>query len=441
MTERRNVLVILADQLQAFALGCTGHPDITTPNLDALARAGTHFTDAYVEYAVCTQYRGVLHTGRYGSQTGITNFGQGPAPGTECLAHALTAAGLHTSYVGKWHLYEFFDGPVRAEHRCGFERFIGNQSYNGYYEGTRFWNEDLVPVEFVGTHRTTATADTAIDRLRAISPDDDFAMFVSFLNPHYPLEPLDEYLDRYRDVEITLRPNVTPPEQVFTPTFSPESPRPVETDPNFARYGTSIELFWRFYAAMVSQLDHEVGRLLAELDALGRADDTLVIFTSDHGEMGGSHGRMNKRVWHEESTRVPFIVRSPGAATARIATPVSAGIDVWPTLIDWLGGDLDPSLPGGSLVPMIDAGAALPHHAVIAEMADDDGYVMVRDGEWKYVEAYDIDTPIALHHLGDDPYEQADVATTHSDQRARLAEIAGDWKRSIRSYETQMPRP
>lgn len=428
MSERRNVLVILADQLQAFALGCAGHPDIATPHLDALAAQGTHFTQAYVEYAVCTQYRGVLHTGRYGSQTGITDFGQGPTPGTECLAHALAGLGKHTSYVGKWHLYEFFDGPVRQEHRCGFEHFIGNQSFNGYYEGTRFWDEQLTPIDFVNIHRTTATADVAIDRLRAVPADDDFALLVSFLNPHYPLEPLDEYLAMYRDVDITLRPNVVPPARVFTPTFSPESPRPIEHDPNFHRYGHSIEAFWSFYAAMVSHLDHEVGRILAELDALGRADDTFVVFTSDHGEMGGSHGRMNKRVWQEESTRVPFIVRSPGAPPARIATPISAGIDVWPTLVDWLADAADPSLPGGSLMPMVAAGAPLPHHPVIAELAEPDGYVMVREGNWKHVESYETDIPIALHHLGDDPFEQTDVGGDHPDERLRLAALAADWR-------------
>ena len=428
MGERRNVLVILADQLQAFALGCTGHPDIATPNLDALAAQGTHFTDAYVEYAVCTQYRGVLHTGRFGSQTGITDLSQGPAPGTECLAHALAGLGKHTSYVGKWHLYEFFDGPVRPEHRCGFERFIGNQSYNGYHEGTRFWDEDLVPIEFVGTHRTTATADVAIDRLREIPAADDFALFVSFLNPHYPLEPLAEFEELYRSIDVTLRPNVTAPERVFTPTYSPESPRPVENDPNFHRYGRSIEDFWRYYAAMVSHLDREVGRLLAELDALGRSDDTLVIFTSDHGEMGGSHGRMNKRVWHEESTRVPFIVRSPGASPSRIGTPVSAGIDVWPTVVDWMGGTPNDQLPGGSLVPMIESGTARPHHPAVAELAEDGGYVMVRDGHWKYVEAYGETTPIALHHLGDDPYEQTSVVSDHPDARERMSTLAADWK-------------
>ena len=428
---RRNVLFLLADQPQAFALGCMGHPDITTPNLDALAAGGTLFTNAYVEYPVCTQYRGVLHTGRYGSQSGVTRFGQGPAPGTRCLADALGGHGLWTSYVGKWHLYEFFDAPVRAEQRCGFERFVGYQSHNAYRHGTRFWDEDLTPIELVGTHRTVATADLAIERLREIPDDRDFAMFVSFLSPHYPLEPLPGFEALYRDTEIALRPNVTPPEQVFTPTWSPRSPRPAETDPNFQRYGRSIEDFWRFYAAMVSMLDHEIGRVLAELRALGRDDETLIVFTSDHGEMGGSHGRMNKRVWHEESVRVPFIARSPGAPAATVATPVSAGIDVWPTLLDWLGGEREPRLPGRSLVPTIDAGADRAHPPVFAELTDDDGYVMVRGDRWKYVESFHDHSPIALHDLAADPYEQTNVMYDRADVAAELADHVRGWRATV----------
>ena len=428
---RRNVLFLLADQLQAWALGCMGHPDITTPNLDALAAGGTLFSDAYVEYPVCTQYRGVLHTGRYGSQSGITEFGQGPAPGTPCLADALRGMGLWTSYVGKWHLYEFFDAPVQPQQRCGFERFVGYQSYNSYLSGTRFWDEELTPIELVGTHRTVATADLAIERLREIPDDRDFAMFVSFLSPHYPLEPLPGFEAMYRGTDITLRPNVREPEQLFTPTWSPRSPRPIETDPNYQRYGRSIEDFWRFYAAMVSMLDHEIGRVLAELRALGRDDGTLVIFTSDHGEMGGSHGLMNKRVWHEESVRVPFLVRCPGAPAARIATPISAGVDVWPSLVDWLGGDPDPRLPGESLMEMVRGGAARDHHPAVAELAGDDGYVMVRDGDWKYVCAHADGTPIALHDVSGDPYEQENVLGDAPEVVERLAERVVSWRQTI----------
>lgn len=432
MTERRNVLFVLADQLQAWALGCMGHPDITTPNLDALAASGTVFTDAYVEFPVCTQYRGVLNTGRYASDSGVVNFGTGPTPGTRCLADALNDAGLWTSYVGKWHLYEFFDMAVLPEQRCGFERFSGYQSHNSYRSGIRFWDEDGGCREFVGGHRTVATADIAIERLREIPDDRDFALFVSFLSPHYPLEPSPGYEALYRGTDITLRPNVQPPEQVFTPTYSPASPQPFDGDPNFQRYGRSIEDFWRFYAAMVTQLDNEVGRILDELRSLGRHDDTLVIFTSDHGEMGGSHGRMNKYVWHEESVRVPFLVRSPGSPTGtRIGRPIAAGVDIWPTVLDWIGAPPESQLPGGSLVPMLDAGTGGTHHPAFAEATGDNGYVMVRDGDWKYVEAHTDDTVIALHDLGADPYELTDVAADHTDEVARLGALVRDWKASV----------
>lgn len=432
MSERRNLLFILADQLQAFALGVMGHGQIRTPNLDALAAGGTLFRNAYVEFPVCTQYRGALMTGRYGAQTGVTSFAVGPEPGTRCLADALNDHGLLTSYVGKWHLYEFFDMPVTPEQRCGFSRFLGYQSHNDYLNGVRFWDEDAQCREFVGGHRTRTTADLAIERLREVPADQDVALFVSFLSPHYPLQPDPGFEALYHDVEIELRENVRPPEQVFTPTYSPASPQPIETDPSYHRYGASIERFWQFYAAMVSQLDHEVGRILAELREQGRHDDTLVILTSDHGEMGGSHGRMNKGVWQEESTRVPMIVRSPGSpAGVTVETPVSAGIDIMPTMLDWLGAPEEDGAAGSSLIPMVENGADGDHPPVFSEMAGQQNWVMVRDGGWKYVATRDDATPIALHDLTTDPCELDNVLAEAPDALAELENHVADWRRTV----------
>jgi hypothetical protein len=111
--------------------------------------------------------------------------------------------GLWTSHVGTWHLYEFFDMPVKLDQRCGFERFIGYQSHNDHLDGIRFWAEDEVCREFVGGHRTRATI--AIERLREILTDRDFGFFVSFPSPHYPLQPHPAFEALHRDVDITLR--------------------------------------------------------------------------------------------------------------------------------------------------------------------------------------------------------------------------------------------
>ena len=433
MTDRRSVLFILADQLQAFALGCMGHPEIRTPNLDALAAGGALFRNAYVEFPVCTQYRGVLMTGRYGAETGITSFMQGPEPGTRCLADALNDHGLWTSYVGKWHLYEFFDMPVRPEQRCGFSRFVGYQSHNDYLDGVRFWDEDARCREFVGGHRTRATADIAIERLREIPSDRDFGLFVSFLSPHYPLQPDPAFEAMYRGIDISLRPNVATPEEVFTPTYSPASPRPIETDPNYHRYGRSLGLFWQQYAAMVSQLDHEVGRILGQLRSLGRNEETLVVFTSDHGEMGGSHAAMNKGRWEEESTRVPLIVRAPGApAAAAMSTPVAAGVDILPTVLDWVGAPAEPMASGASLMPMVRSGAEQTHHPVFSEMAGGSDWAMVRDGDWKFVASRRSGEPIALHNLVDDPYELDNrIVDDAADVRHDLQQCLDEWRSEV----------
>jgi arylsulfatase A-like enzyme len=433
MSDRRNVLFILADQLQAFALSCMGHAQIQTPNIDALAAGGALFRNAYVEFPVCTQYRGVLMTGCFGSESGVTEFAMGPDPETKCLADRLTDQGVWTSYVGKWHLYEFFDMAVKPEQRCGFDRFVGYQSYNDYLTGIRFWDENETCREFVGGHRTKATADIAIERMREIPDDRDFAMFVSFMSPHYPLQPDPGFEAMYRGVDIDLRDNVRPPAQVFTPTYSPQSPQPIENDPNFHRYGSSLGLFWQQYAAMVGQLDQEAGRLLDELESLGHLDDTLVIFTSDHGEMGGSHGFMNKGLWQEESSRVPMIVRSPGAPTgATIDTPVSAGVDILPTLLDWYGAPAEPTASGQSIAPMLASGKNGDHHPIFSEMGSGNDWTMIRDGRWKYVAGRDTGEPIALHDLDADPFELDNlVGDVAEPELAAVRVKLEDWRRDV----------
>ena len=315
MSHRRplNILFIFADQMHGFAMGCMGHPQVRTPYLDRLASEGVLFENTYSNAPMCTPFRGTLFTGRYPSQTGVRHNESAIPPNERTLAACLNEAGYRTSYVGKWHLGDKGNVWVRPELRAGFVDFLGYQCYNDYLEDVWFFDEDGRRIERAG-HRTDVTTDLAIERLERIAGR-PFAMFVSYQNPHYPLQPSPAYEGMYEGIAVERRPNAVEIDP-YTPTFSPPSPRPPELDPVYRKYGGDLDAYLRQYYAMITQLDANVGRLLAALDRLGLTENTAVIFTSDHGDMQGSHGLRNKGVPWEESTRIPLIIRAPGGRRA-----------------------------------------------------------------------------------------------------------------------------
>jgi len=429
-----NILYLFADQLQAFTLGCMGNRHIHTPNLDALAADGVLFRNTYSDSPVCTPFRGCLMTGQYPTQSGITGNGDGIRRGQRCIGHSLNDAGYRTSYVGKWHLGATGNVPIPPEGRAGFTDFIGYQCYNSFIDNVCFYDEKGTERRFE-KHRTNATTDLAIERLKKIQ-DDPFALFISYQNPHYPVEPNPEFAALYARADLPARENVDPETNPFTATWSPHSPRPVERDPNFQRYGRSLGEFRRLYYAMVAQLDHEVGRLIRYLKNQDLYEETLIIFTSDHGEMLGSHGRMNKGSPDEESARVPMIARAPSGLRGQIVdTPVSAGIDIWPTLVDCAGYDESSPLSGHSWKAALYEESPLVRPPVIAEHPWPSGphqgrsWVMVRDGDWKLVADKESLEVITIHNLAEDPCELHDLAGDAPDNvKASLLQHLKVWK-------------
>jgi len=436
VSEKPNILFLFADQLQAFCLGCYGNDEIHTPHLDALAADGVVFRNAYSDSPVCTPYRGCLFTGLYPHQSGVVKNSAALPSGERCLAHGLSDAGYRTSYVGKWHLGGAGNAPVPLEKRGGFERFIGYQCYNSFIDEVIFFDEDGSERRF-DIHRTAATTDLAIERLDEVKQD-PFALFVSYQNPHYPIEPSPEWVGFYAGRELAARPNVDSGTEPYTPTFSPPSPRPRERDPNFQRYGSRLAEFRRLYYSLVTQLDWEIGRLIRELKRLDLYEKTLIIFTSDHGEMLGSHGCMNKGLPEEESSRVPLIVRAPNGLRGEVVeTPVSAGVDIWPTLAECGRYQEEKELSGTSWYRSTQSTEALPRGPVFAEHpwqkkhrhVDREGtWLMVRDGDWKLVADRDSLEVVSIYNLAWDPYELQDLSREqHLPERERLLSYLRDW--------------
>ncbi len=426
---RPNLLYIFADQLNGFSLGCNGNPDARTPHLDALAARGTVLQNAYSCAPVCTPARITMWTGRYAGNLGtLTNDARIPA-GVPTMADAFRNAEYLTSYVGKWHIGGAGNVPVTGDLQGGFEAFAGFQCYNEFHKDVRFFDEQDQAIEFPGRHRTDATFDLAIERLRAAAKDGrPFLLCVSEQAPHYPCQPSEEFLAPFRGRQMSIRPNTAVGTDPYTPTYSPPSPKK-EEDPTFKAYGGDLQEYLRHYHAAVSQVDAGVGRLLTELETLGITENTIVIFSSDHGDMQGSHGLINKCVPYEESVRIPFLAAGPAIARGAVREDLIGTVDFFPTFAELCGVPLGPGVAGHSPADTLAGRKSVAAERIFSE--DQSGWAMVREGAWKLVADIRTDEPKQLYSLEKDPFEMDNLLgnSEASTVRNRLADALGGWRR------------
>lgn len=405
-----NILVIFSDQQHKYALGRVC-PQFITPNLDALADDGVLFTQGYSNNPVCGPYRGCLMTGLYTSHCRVYDNCMPLPDFAPALAEVMGGAGYETSFVGKWHLGGNGQGPIERELRGGFKRFIGYQCYNGfdprppYNNDVCFADEDNVE-HHLNEHRTDATTDIAIARLNDLSQaGKPFLMVVGYQAPHYPEQPSDEYARLYDGVVFDKTPDYQPVEP-YTPTFSPFSPRPFDACPDYQRYGGDMDEYQRLYAGLVSQVDAGVGRIVAELKRLKLYEDTLIVYTSDHGDMQGSHGLKNKCYPHEKSAGVPFIVRMPGGRRHEISPELISGVDIFPTALELAGIEPDFPLDGRSFAGYMRGDASSINDYIISEyVLGKLPWRMIRTPQYKLVVTMDDYRPISLFDMPADPWE------------------------------------
>ncbi len=353
-----NIVVIQADQLAADALGAYGNDVVSSPNIDRIADDGAVFDRAYCNSPLCAPSRASMMTGRLPSEIGCYDNGADFPASVPTFAHHLRTLGYHTALVGRMH----FIGP---DQHHGFEQRVTTDVYPADLDMVPDWDltssqrlpwyHEADPVFTAGACKATVQQDfddevafKALrhlnDRARAdrmLGRRTPFLMVASFIHPHDPYEPPREHWERYDGVGID-------------PPKHPEAP-PAKTDPHTHRLRAMCGFnrrqpdpaqtlrARRAYYAAVSYIDDHVGRILGRLDDLGLADDTVVIVTSDHGDMRGEKGLWFKMSPYEQSARVPLIVRGPERLVprGRFATPVSL-LDLMPTLRD-LAGDASES--------------------------------------------------------------------------------------------------
>ena len=419
-TSRPNIVVIVADDMGYADIGPYGSKDIPTPNLDALARDGVRFTDAYVSGPYCSPTRAGLLTGRYPQRFGheynlLPNFvaahSEAGLPLSEkTMADRLRAAGYSTALFGKWHLGS---APRFHPMERGFEEFFGfldgGHSYmsptvterNPLFDGRKHVAEPA--------YLTDVLADRAVEYINR-KRDKPYFLYLAFNAVHTPMEATEKYLKRFENIKDNRR---------------------------------------RTYAAMLSAMDDGIGKALDAID-----DNTLVFFFSDNGgptTAGGPNGSSNaplkgsKRTTWEGGVRVPFIVKWKGRipAGATYSRPVIQ-LDVLPTALAAAGIKLDANnkFDGVNLLPFISRrGSARPHDTLYWRTG---GMMAIRKGDWKLLRMTDAAyteqpyvigdlSALQLYNLSDDISEAKNLAAANP---KKVKELAADWIRWAKSLGT-----
>ena len=442
MAKSPNILLFMVDQLTSFALSAYGGTVCKTPNIDALAARGTVFDTAYCNYPLCAPSRFSMMSGRLPSRIGAYDNGAEFTAATPTFAHYLRSAGYYTCLSGKMH----FVGPDQYH---GFEDRLTTE----VYPADMGWTPDpQYQHDNTGEERPYVFGVSTIDGVKDAGPvarsmqmdyDEEvihqaeraiynhargadkrpFMMTVSLSHPHDPYVITRAYWDMYDDDDIDA-PYVAPiPVDQRDPhskslyyNYGQDACELTEQDYRNARRG---------YYAIMTYVDELFGRVINALEASGMADDTVVLFTSDHGDMLGERGMWYKKTLFDPAIQVPLILAMPGRAAGRASTPVSL-VDIFPTLLDIAGvpqAAIRTPLDGRSLLPALDG--TLPIAPIFVEHIDGGTAaprVCVREGDKKLVtsQAY----PTQFFDLGADPLELNDLAGQGHPDEARLTEMA-----------------
>ncbi|WP_068304580.1 alkaline phosphatase family protein [Pararhodobacter sp. CCB-MM2] len=491
MSAVRNILFIMVDQLRADYLSCAGHPHMKTPAIDALAARGLRFSRAYVQSPVCGPSRMSTYTGRYVASHGSSYNGIPLRVGEMGMGDHLRPLGLRTALVGKTHMTadragmerlgidQSSDKAVLAA-ECGFEPFErddglwpdeGNPvglAYNQWlkakgYDGDNPWHSHANAAKgeggevLSGWHMRNShlPADIAeedsetpymTDRAMAFiedAGDQPWCLHLSYIKPHWPYIAPAPYHDMYGP-EHVIPVNQSAAERA--------DPHPVhgafmqhEESVNFSREEVRQRVI-PAYMGLIAQIDDQIARLMAFLDARGLRDNTLIVFTSDHGDYLGDHWLGEKELFHEESAKVPLIVVDPrpeaDATRGQVDDALVEAIDLLPTFVEAAGGTVPTHiLEGRSLMPRLRGeGGQWRDYAIsqcdyafrgarktLGRAPSEAQAWMVCGQRWKYVH-YDGFAP-QLFDLENDPKEQHDLGTSpdHAAERAQMKEALFDW--------------
>ncbi len=413
-----NVLLVFADQMRAAAMGCMGNPQVKTPNLDRLAAGGALLSNCHSTDPVCTPFRAMMLTGRFGFHTGVMENDVALPFKEISLAEAFKGAGYATGFIGKWHLSAGRKAkpgtPEKAgfvppgEARQGFDFWRALECSHEYFD-TRYFADEPTPIPVHGYEPQVQT-DLAIGFIKE-HRGEPFCLVMSWGPPHNPYTPPKEW-DIYDPSQIKLRPNVP------------------EADAALARKQIAQ------YYGLVSSLDHQMGRLLDTLAELQIERDTIVVFTSDHGDMLESQGWTLKQKPWSEASNTPFILRYPAKVGAgRKRDLLLSTVDIMPTVLGMCGVKGPAAMDGVDLSPVLRGESGEEPESIFLYNQPHTGnnvgaswravrtkrylYAVTNAGDWLL---YDVlKDPYELHNLAGDPSVAPDVA--------HLRGLLTDWRR------------
>ncbi|MFU8849186.1 MAG: sulfatase-like hydrolase/transferase [Opitutales bacterium] len=427
---RPNIIFLFADDHGYCDVGAYGNDEVHTPNIDRLAREGTRFSHAYNmgswQPAVCIPSRTMLQTGQTLWNTRQYDAKQWVEDG-RFWSQLLSAAGYNTYMTGKWHVPGVHPDVVYHTVRnrrpgmpnqtpAGYERpSLPSQvdpwspydiSFEGFWRGGKHWSEVMVD-------------DFEIFLEDAVQKEDPFFMFVAFNAPHDPRQAPREFVEMYPQENIRLPENYLPEYPYNEEIASGRDLRDERLAP-FPRtpYATRVQRS-EFYA-IITHMDHQIGRMLRAVEAAGIKDNTWIVFSADHGLGVGQHGLMGKQNMYDHSLRVPFIIVGPGAPQGQILRAPIYVQDIMPTVLELAKVKVPEHVEFNSVLPLLRGQRETSHYDAIYGAYLDRQRAVIHD-DYKLI-AYPEAKVLRLYNLADDPHEIMDLAGEDG-QQARIRDL------------------
>ncbi|MBI1372443.1 MAG: sulfatase-like hydrolase/transferase [Phycisphaera sp.] len=432
-----NVLFIISDDLGSQSLGCYGNTQCKTPNLDALAARGARFTRVYCQYPVCGPSRAALMSGMYAQVIGVTSNAQangftkrmGDRP---TMAQQFRDHGYYTARVSKiYHMRvpgDITAGVDGPDHEASWTERFNSQAPEQWTEGVHehLSHDRLKPdpnhdIHYAlgygsafyvvrgasdGTEQADhKTAAKAVELLEKHGKDDKpFFLAVGLVRPHVPLVAPASFFEPYPAEEMKLALSVENDEADI-----PEAGRHNDSQKRGLDTTLKKQKVLEAYYAAVSYMDAQVGKILGALDRLGLRDNTIVVFTADHGYQLGEHELWQKMHLHEETTHIPLIVAAPGRP---VGAPDALGqqIDIYPTLAELCGLPIPPHVQGKSLASVVnDPDHAPAVHESVYTLRNDADH-MLRTDRWALIVYNDGKSGVELYDMEKDPHQFTNLA-------------------------------
>ena len=445
-----NILLVMSDQHRADMMGCAGDASVQTPSLDHLASGGVRFSRTSCQGPLCMPSRASFMTERYVRDHGVFTNWEEIGPTDPTYVRALRESGYHTSLLGKAHLYR--DEKVRVSHMdemagrldaLGFaevfetgdkfipkiptrytdyleseglldlyKKHIADRSYQGENEDGRnatkclpMWDSTPMPLPlyaYVDTWHGLEAVRWIEDYERA----DPFFLFVGFPGPHDPWDAPEEARARYRGIDISMPTSTRRPDTEGTGRYGALLNAFLGLSDSESMSDDAIRGMRRSYAADISVIDHAVGLMVEALERKGVLDRTWIVYTSDHGEMGGNHGLMSKCVLYEPAVRVPLIIRPPAGITGAVVDALVEQLDVPATLREIAGAPDVEHSEGRSLLGIVHDGSPGTRDVAVSENW---GFAVFETHRHKLVVDEDACAPCQLFDLAEDPSEDVNL--------------------------------